>query len=721
MLSSIVRGGYIDGVSAKQNQTYSFDYDGFGNVTNIWVGNDLLVSYTYADDNGNLTRTTYGDGTYIDNVYDDLDRIIQIKIDGVVKYNYSYNGNGDLYRVEDVDNDTVYCYTYDSLGRLLSSWQQTDETVNALTYYTYDDQNRVSEYYCGLTGVTGGTLGQTYSYAYDGDDGNLISIQVSGENMNGDLLEYSYDGLKRLSEKQISGQYRTLAAEYDYETLSGGRSTTLVSGLSWTLQGAATLAYTYDYDTLGNINGVIRNGALEAGYIYDDQGQLITEYLYNEDAYYTYTYDTYGNIRSAVKRDLITDAVLSTETYSYTDTGWRDQLTSYNGATITYDEIGNPASYNNGSAYNFAWENGRELSIVYHNGIVTRYEYGADGLRTQKKYGSTTYNYYYADGQLIRQTWGTHYIDFLYDETGSVYSIINDGTQYYFVKNLQGDVVQIRSIYGTVVVEYTYDAWGNVLSITGMYADTLGVNNPIRYRGYYQDFETGFYYLQSRYYDPAVRRFINADGYINANDDLLGYNMYAYCGNNPVNRNDDGGMFWDTIFDVVSLVVSVVEVVANPTDPWAWAGLVGDAIDLIPFVSGVGEVTRAVKTTSKVVDKVNKAVDALSTARKVDKITDGLNTAHKFSDFVDNTSDGIKYTDKVIKQMSNASDINHSFPVLIDSMVDLKMGKPFTGGDGIMRWKVEIPGSVNNRSGIFEYIIEPNGMCNHRFFRFIGG
>ena len=80
-----------------------------------------------------------------------------------------------------------------------------------------------------------------------------------------------------------------------------------------------------------------------------------------------------------------------------------------------------------------------------------------------------------------------------------MYSIINDGSQYYFVKNLHGDVVQICSIYGTVVVEYTYDAWGNVLSVTGMYADTLGVNNPIiRYREYYQDFETGFYYLQSR-------------------------------------------------------------------------------------------------------------------------------------------------------------------------------------------------------------------------------
>ena len=557
-------------------------------MTSIWVGNELLVSYTYADDNGNLIRTTYGDGTYIDNVYDDLDRIIQIKIDGAVKYNYSYNGNGDLYRVEDVDNDTVYCYTYDSLGRLLSSWQQTDETVNALTYYTYDDQNRVSEYYCGLTGVTGGTLGQTYSYAYDTNDGNLISIQVSGENMNGDLLEYSYDGLKRLSEKQISGQYRTLAAEYDYETLSGGRSTTLVSELSWTLQGAAALAYTYDYDTLGNINGVIRNGALEAGYIYDDQGQLITEYLYNEDAYYTYTYDTYGNIRSAVKRDLITDAVLSTETYSYTDTGWLDQLTSYNGESITYDEIGNPEIYNNGSFYLFAWENGRELSMVYHDGIVTSYAYGADGLRTQKTYGDTTYNYYYADGQLIRQTWGTHYIDFLYDETGSVYSIINDGTQYYFVKNLQGDVVQIRSIYGTVVVEYTYDAWGNVLSITGMYADTLGVNNPIRYRGYYQDFETGFYYLQSRYYDPAVRRFINADGYINANGDFIGFNMYAYCGNNPIAYIDVSGDSADEALKGLAAGAAALS---------AMDGLlpIGDIIGITMLLIGVVAISEAVE------------------------------------------------------------------------------------------------------------------------------
>jgi len=85
-----------------------------------------------------------------------------------------------------------------------------------------------------------------------------------------------------------------------------------------------------------------------------------------------------------------------------------------------------------------------------------------------------------------------------------------------------------------MAAEYTYDAWGNILSMTGSLASTIGNINPIRYRSYYYDTETGFYYLESRYYDPAIRRFINADGYLNANGDILGFNMYAYCGNTPV-------------------------------------------------------------------------------------------------------------------------------------------------------------------------------------------
>ena len=120
--------------------------------------------------------------------------------------------------------------------------------------------------------------------------------------------------------------------------------------------------------------------------------------------------------------------------------------------------------------------------------------------------------------------------------------------RYYYIKNVQGDVVQIRSSYGTLLVEYTY-----VLSITGSNASVLGANNPIRYRSYYYDFETGFYYLQSRYYDPAIRRFISSDQLANlsANSDFASFNLYAYCGNNPVARADDGGEAWHVIAGIL--------------------------------------------------------------------------------------------------------------------------------------------------------------------------
>lgn len=94
------------------------------------------------------------------------------------------------------------------------------------------------------------------------------------------------------------------------------------------------------------------------------------------------------------------------------------------------------------------------------------------------------------------------------------------------------------------MVSYTYDAWGKVLSVTGTLASTIGTINPFRYRGYYYDRETGFYYLNSRYYDPEVGRFINADAVLGANGGIVGYNLFAYCNNNPVNYSDPSGECW---------------------------------------------------------------------------------------------------------------------------------------------------------------------------------
>jgi RHS repeat-associated protein len=138
----------------------------------------------------------------------------------------------------------------------------------------------------------------------------------------------------------------------------------------------------------------------------------------------------------------------------------------------------------------------------------------------------------------------------------------------------ENDFVAIVDEYGDLVAEYTYDAWGCVLYTNEYTHNNIGYVNPIRYRSYYYDTETGFYYLESRYYDPAIRRFINADGYINANGDILGFNMYAYCGNNPVMGYDPTGEWdWGTFFDVTinigSSILAVgvgtlVRVASNP-------------------------------------------------------------------------------------------------------------------------------------------------------------
>ena len=123
-------------------------------------------------------------------------------------------------------------------------------------------------------------------------------------------------------------------------------------------------------------------------------------------------------------------------------------------------------------------------------------------------------------------------------------SHFQDGTlvdTYLYEKNIQGDVVAVYEYDGDLVVRYAYNARGKILSVTGTAANTIGRYNPFRYRGYYYDNETGFYYLNSRYYDPNVGRFLNADGYINANGDLIGFNMFAYCGNNPVMGYDPSG------------------------------------------------------------------------------------------------------------------------------------------------------------------------------------
>ena len=246
----------------------------------------------------------------------------------------------------------------------------------------------------------------------------------------------------------------------------------------------------------------------------------------------------------------IKPGITTLKTYTYSASEWGDLLTSYNGNAITYDALGNPLSYHNGMyRFNYTWE-GRRLVGASREGKQMSFTYDDNGLRTSKTVNGITTEYYWNGNLLVAEKTPYNLIVYNYDATGRPIGMAyreNGYTQYqwdvfWFDLNVFGDVVAVYDNNGTKLLTYTYDPWG--------YGEVGYVNggefsqakrNRIAYRGYYYDSDLDLYYLQSRYYDPSTKRFINADSYISTGQGILGYNMYAYCNNNPVNYVDYGG------------------------------------------------------------------------------------------------------------------------------------------------------------------------------------
>ena len=195
-----------------------------------------------------------------------------------------------------------------------------------------------------------------------------------------------------------------------------------------------------------------------------------------------------------------------------------------------------------------------------------------NGVRSRKTVGGVAHDYVTQNGRVIQERYGTTVLQFVYGTDGNPYAMRyseNSGSTwqtFYYILNLQGDVVKLVDASGTVCAEYSYDAWGKCLSQTtaaSCAVANLADRNPLRYRGYYYDTETGWYYLQSRYYDPIVKRFINADSYQDTDDGYLGLNMFAYCLNDPVNREDANGLWsWKKALKIVVGAVATAAAVA---------------------------------------------------------------------------------------------------------------------------------------------------------------
>ncbi len=263
-----------------------------------------------------------------------------------------------------------------------------------------------------------------------------------------------------------------------------------------------------------------------------------------------YIYDKGGNITEV--RHIYHGRYEETDTYTYGNSEWKDLLTAYNGNEITYDEIGNPLTYYNGME--FKWTMGRRLESVKNGNTNVSYTYNVDGLRTSKTVNNVKYDYYWDGDKLTGQTWQGNTLYFYYDKDGNPIGFDLNNNNYYYVTNLQGDIIAILSSSNGLLAEYEYDAWGNctILYDTNDIADI----NPLRYRGYYYDTDTNLYYLQSRYYDSNIGRFINADDSSMLLNNVC--NLFAYCENNPIKHTDPSGKF----FAEAVLIAGIVAVFA---------------------------------------------------------------------------------------------------------------------------------------------------------------
>lgn len=351
----------------------------------------------------------------------------------------------------------------------------------------------------------------------------------------------------------------------------------------------------YEYDSMGNIikkQYKIKDIDIDCtSYQYDKLSRLIKEVHPNGDIE-TFTYDDNGNILTHQIKNK--EGNLTTnEKYNYSIT-IKDQLVSIQNVTTgsvikeyKYEDSykGNPTKViTDGVSQTLTWE-GRKLKQI---GDI-HFTYNEDGIRI-KKQGTNFIEDYILDGSNIiglhrNSRDGSYDMYFNYDEQGEIVGLSCEGKEYFYIRDITGNITKIVDEDGLPVVSYTYDAWGNFKKT--IHIDCRASHsNPFVYKGYFFDSETGWFYLKSRYYDPTIRRFINADDFNYLDDKSLnGLNLYSYCGNNPILSYDPEGTWsWKKFWCVVAVVAIAAVVVAATI---ATAGAVASAVPALATAATV--------------------------------------------------------------------------------------------------------------------------------------
>ena len=477
------------------------------------------------------------------------------------RYEYDYNAKGQVARVRDNLLNRTTQSEYDLANRPVRV--KTSEDAK----HVYTGQVAYDNVYGNLSEFTEkvGENRQEYGTKFGYDDENRpTSLTYSiGATTIGQSTT-TIDKLNRTTFSAVKLGSKTFTSEYHFA--AGGYGTGSVTNLvaSITQPGCNC---GYGYDDNGNIASATLNGKW-TGYTYDALGQLIQVNDHSDTragdngSTWVYEYDRGGNIlgKKLYPYANTSGEPLQTMRFTYDNANWKDQLTAVDGVTITYDAIGNPL---NDGTWTYTWENGRQLKQMQSVDTTATFVYNENGLRVQKTVNGVVTKYTLHSKNVVHMTQGSNNLHFFYDAQNKPAVVVYNDIPYSYVKNLQGDIVAILDSTGTAVVNYVYDAWGRPISKTGSMAGTLGTVQPFRYRGYVYDEETGLYYLRSRYYNPNLGRFVNADRVFDANASVTTYNQYAYCDNCPVIYLDSEGrgLFTSLVigFVVGALVSGIIE------------------------------------------------------------------------------------------------------------------------------------------------------------------
>ena len=633
-MTAIVRG---DGMK------YALAYNGFHTLESIGIEgkNEPLVKYAYKNGNGRLKQMTYANGHTMKAVYNSIGQMVAEKWFGteaqassatatpVAHYRYVYDGDGNIVRSIDISGKKEYNYEYEE-GRIVRATEAnielSGEIVTAKTIiftikYKYDsDGNLISKISEDKNGII-----SSYSYEINETEDEVVRFKigssvVTSHSKTDKFLRKAFDEIET-GTTFVSRQFNYLAGvvtsrHQTAEKLKSTATTQLVSQIVFS--DGRIISYRYDDEDRiihidDNISGIF-------DYTYNSLNLLESETINGETT--KFVYDAYGNILEKGIVDETGNIAEETKTtYVYGNNTWKDLLTSYNGQSITYDAQGNPTSY---LGHTLTWEKGRQLKSFDN----IEYTYNANGIRTSKTVNGVKHTYTLEGTKILRETWDNNTLIPLYDNEESVCGIIFNNVPYYFHRNLQGDIIAVVDKSGNNIAQYTYNAHGACVSVTGN-SEIVNIN-PFRYRGYYCDIETGYYYLETRYYDPAVGRFLNSDDlkYLGTSDSSVGFNLYSYCDNNPVNRLDVNGHSWfrDRYNEVKAGTKKLAKAITNTTQK------VASAIKATPNIKNTITSTAkkiaatATNTTKNFITTVSGAAnDGVNwTKNKIDDITKGF-------------------------------------------------------------------------------------------------